>query len=598
MGKAKHNLNDKAKFPDMVSWFSVPVLIDAARRAILSALFGSYADRRLVHAALNLMDDTALSNHCDCREKVCGSSKDEVWIDYVADTGDGFESTYTIAYLLGSGFLSLGNGIENLQLPRGNVLVMGGDEVYPTPTREEYQRRFDRPYKLAFPEGSGAKAPLLFMLPGNHDWYDGLTLFLARYCSGKGASFGGWKLHQSRSYFATQILDNWWIFGVDTQLGEDIDIPQAEYFQRVVERMPEYSNIILCASVPTWLDAAWSKNEDDRDLRSKFERGIDYVATKIIKEKNPTARIPLVLSGDKHHYSRYFASKTETHFITSGGGGAFLHPTHLLEDKIEHVSWIKQDETLVLGHRKENQVSDAPIEACYPSRGTSRILTFGNLLFPLKNPQFCLVLGVVYSFIGLLLILFRSQPETHVLGVGNLWTPLAFVLLSCFFGIFYAYTDSRKKWIKGVGALLHGGAHYVALFILTCLVFSDAVEAQQLNSFSLIIPLLKMLVLGGVVAGVIWGIYLFCSLRFLKMHSNDGFSSMSIKDYKNFLRIKVTKDTLTVYPIGVDRPLSRDKWENNESDHGAGIVPKEAIELRLIENPIEVMLTRTHKEVG
>ena len=34
----------------------------------------------------------------------------------------------------------------------------------------------------------------------------------------------------------------------------------------------------------------------------------------------------MLLSGDTHHYSRY-AAKDRTQFVTSGGGGAFRHPT-------------------------------------------------------------------------------------------------------------------------------------------------------------------------------------------------------------------------------------------------------------------------------
>jgi hypothetical protein len=48
--------------------------------------------------------------------------------------------------------------------------------------------------------------------------------------------------------------------------------------------------------------------------------------------------IPLLLSGDTHHYSRY-VGKDERQFITSGGGGAFLHPTHQLEEDVSVVSW-------------------------------------------------------------------------------------------------------------------------------------------------------------------------------------------------------------------------------------------------------------------
>ncbi len=48
-----------------------------------------------------------------------------VWIDFVADLGDGFDATYAIASLLSQESLVVGD----VTLPRGQLLVMGGDEV-------------------------------------------------------------------------------------------------------------------------------------------------------------------------------------------------------------------------------------------------------------------------------------------------------------------------------------------------------------------------------------------------------------------------------------------------------------------------------------
>ena len=56
------------------------------------------------------------------------SKNEELWIDYVSDLGDGFNSTYTVAHLLAQPEVDV-NGDK---LKRGNILVMGGDAVYPT----------------------------------------------------------------------------------------------------------------------------------------------------------------------------------------------------------------------------------------------------------------------------------------------------------------------------------------------------------------------------------------------------------------------------------------------------------------------------------
>jgi hypothetical protein len=48
-----------------------------------------------------------------------------VWIDFVADLGDGFDSTYAMGCLLAQEQIEF----EGKPLPRGQLLVMGGDEV-------------------------------------------------------------------------------------------------------------------------------------------------------------------------------------------------------------------------------------------------------------------------------------------------------------------------------------------------------------------------------------------------------------------------------------------------------------------------------------
>lgn len=48
--KSQLDFSDKCKFKGMVGWFDVPVLIDAAKRAVISSTFGQYADKRVTHA--------------------------------------------------------------------------------------------------------------------------------------------------------------------------------------------------------------------------------------------------------------------------------------------------------------------------------------------------------------------------------------------------------------------------------------------------------------------------------------------------------------------------------------------------------------------
>ena len=244
--KLPPNLYDKNEYRDMVQWFSPRVLLKTARNVLASELFGQYADRRLLQAALDSPIDTEklIDEYCGGAKGICGEKQQsEIWVDYVADLGDGFDSTYAVAYLIGQNEII----VNGQTLPRSDCLIMGGDEVYPYASRDDYNNRMQRPYSAAFPfsDKPGSVHPPVYLIPGNHDWYDGLTLFLAKFCRGRNTMLGSWQAKQSRSYFAVHLARNWWIWGFDSQLEEDIDQPQADYFVRVAREMEQNARIIL-----------------------------------------------------------------------------------------------------------------------------------------------------------------------------------------------------------------------------------------------------------------------------------------------------------------------------------------------------------------
>ena len=104
-----------------------------------------------------------------------------IWVDYIADVGDGFEATYTMAYLLAQQSLEVGEGQP--PLPPGSILIMGGDQCYPQATREDYRKRLQVPYGWALDVPQPTRK--LFAIPGNHDWYDGLNAFDSLFCSSR-----------------------------------------------------------------------------------------------------------------------------------------------------------------------------------------------------------------------------------------------------------------------------------------------------------------------------------------------------------------------------------------------------------------------------
>jgi hypothetical protein len=81
--------------PGMTRWFNPGLLFRLIVRAIVSATFGAYADRRLVQAALDKDPDDKIFERSALGLKP--DADGEIWIDYVADLGDGFDATYAIA---------------------------------------------------------------------------------------------------------------------------------------------------------------------------------------------------------------------------------------------------------------------------------------------------------------------------------------------------------------------------------------------------------------------------------------------------------------------------------------------------------------------
>lgn len=130
--------------------FDPRLLAKLIGRVIVSDLFGQYADRRLIVAALDTVADDELVQRArqfmpkNADKNVWSFEPDAtgaIWVDFVADLGDGFDATYAIATLLAQEILTVDGHLTR----RGQVLVMGGDEVYPNASAENYQKRLRDP---------------------------------------------------------------------------------------------------------------------------------------------------------------------------------------------------------------------------------------------------------------------------------------------------------------------------------------------------------------------------------------------------------------------------------------------------------------------
>ncbi|TWJ24483.1 metallophosphoesterase family protein [Micromonospora endolithica] len=536
-----------------VPWLAPFLLISTGIRTLLALLFGAYLDKR------------ELQNSLDAKIARQVGPDGGLWLDYVADLGDGFNATYSVAYLLAQPELE----VDGHRLPRAQTLVMGGDQVYPSAAFEAYEDRCKGPYQAALPV-TPPERPTLFAVPGNHDWYDGLTAFLRLFVRTRDRHFGGWDTAQTRSYFAVELPADWWLLGLDDQSGSYLDDPQLTYFDTVAERLGPQSRVILAVPAPTWVKAV--------DHPTAYD-SIDYFVRTIVA---PTgAQVRLLVSGDLHHYARY--AGPERQLITCGGGGAYLYPTHKLPERIE----VPPRDTLA---RRASASHPYDLAGRYPDAARSRRYgwgIFGRL--PLRNPGFTTLLGTLHT----LLMLAMAGVASHGDGTDQrlFSVPLVVMLLVTLLGAaFFAKPPSAggkrhaRHWILG---LLHGAAHVGLAAAGTW-----AWLALPFYDWPWPLPVAAAAVLYGPVIGLVASqvvaAYLLVASAF-GVNVNELFAGQGIEDAKAFLRMRVDPDgTLTVYPIAVDR-VSRG-WQVNpdQSPRSSWLAPKTPLTPRLAEPPIHI----------
>ncbi len=558
----------------MVQWYSPLQLLQTGRMVWLSTVLGGDFDRRQIDPrtseAYALFDFTT-------RTLADGSvaPREEIVLDYVADTGDGWNPTYAVALAATRPTLDLvgPDGVHHTTR-RGDLMVFGGDEVYPTPSRAAYEQRLAMPYHAAMGWTEG-EHPMLFAIPGNHDWYDNLASFSRLFMEKQW--FCGWRLGQRRSYFAVRLPHDWWLIGVDTQLGADIDATQVAYFTTIAAQMGEQAKVILCTAEPHWV----FEHEVDADERARMRRDSNLF---FLEETIFKGRVRVNLSGDYHHYRRHASADDRCQKITSGSGGAFLHPTH--------------------NFRQDPLPGGEALRCSYPDVATSRRLTWGNLLFIRRSPTFGAMTGLLYLLVGWNILGARHDFQVGGFGttleetlVATLSSPSAFTTIVVALIGFCVFTDTHKTWYRFAGGLSHALTHLGAAILIGWLMSQVAIAAGW--SFGglghLSATLLALFVGGWIIGALVMGLYLMISLNLFGRHCTEAFSGLGIQDYKQFLRIAVGRDgALTIYPIGLDRVPRRWREVHDAPKEAARFVPDDAeaadprTRPRLIEAPIVV----------
>ena len=232
--------------------------------------------------------------------------------------------TYTVAWLLGRRTLELDDGEERRLTRRGRLLVLGGDQVYPGASWEGYAERFAGPYRAALPHLPPEEVPHLYAIPGNHDWYDGLTSFMRLFA--QGGWIGAWRTRQRRSYFALRLSETWWLWGVDTQFDTYIDGPQLEYFRKASGDLEAGHRVILATAKPSWVAA--KPQSGPKVNKEGSWATVSFIEEKVIGASE--GEVAVTISGDRHHYAHYVrdTGAGPEHRITAGGGGAHSMGTH------------------------------------------------------------------------------------------------------------------------------------------------------------------------------------------------------------------------------------------------------------------------------
>ncbi|WP_187478375.1 metallophosphoesterase family protein [Amniculibacterium sp. G2-70] len=514
-----------------VHWFDFQGLINTFRRVSLSSDILSVIDKREVQA--NFGKD----NFNEIFDK--RSHPDEYWLDFIADTGDGFDTTTSVFYHLTRSHFSKNLGVN---LKPGDALVIGGDLVYPDGSDKNYGDRFKGPIRFIFPSKSRESAPYLLAVPGNHDWYDGLTAFYRMMAQQN--IIGNYKTIQNRSYFAYHLGFNHHLFGLDNQLKGDLDLPQMEYFKKYIENLCKIGSthhIILLVAEPYWYAFEAKDFKKRRQRMDSIDYFVKVMRTVINNNKayDTEVEFDIVITGDIHHYSHYELRspnhKTDVkHYIASGGGGAFGHVTGFLKEEI------------ILPKLGNSTTEYIPydLKKRYPSKEVSDKFIGYNLLFFIKNYKFTSLI----LFFSLIAIYIHSFTDNIAIEIISIFMVPAILTLTVVQVANPEPSDLERR---------HNKILYASLFIV-CSVVSSIFHLNLFDT-DFILPdcnpkfglFIIQWVIPALIQAFLMGVYFYLSYRFYGLHVTEISSGKIQEGYRNFIKFKITKDEITLYVFGI-----------------------------------------------
>ncbi len=538
--------------PRGVVWFGVRSFWGHLRHFIASAIATEDVDSRDWMSADDpaaLVARIAAVLRAPARgDTLAASLGRDVWVDYVADTGDDVSVSRAVAALIFAEYAlpDPARPDATLHAPRGDILLFGGDTAYPVATADEIEHRVIVPYNQVLAERADGVSRVLLGIPGNHDWYDGLdgfgrmfrrhigqgtdprrtgpkktmltraTAFAREFLVGgrivkpRTLDLLGYTAVQSASYFALPVAPALGLLAVDRQL-KDIDSRQQHYFLSWLN-----ANVAAAPwiALPDPVCAFGEPSPTGPGMIDALGLNLD-------------ARPHFVVSGDIHHYRR--EEQGPTLHVTSGGGGAFLHPAPIARGRMR------------------------PAVVEFPGPRQSRALLWS---IPFK---------VMFGRSGILPHLALLLLFLPTLGIGMRMYERTGVLVTAP----VAVTVLTTVLLALIGGIRHGRipvlvlAFLAAATIATVPLAVSAALTVALQAIGWAMAPWGVAVLGlsvAVLAGTfVFGAYL-AALTAFGLENQQAFTALDHPGYKEFVRLRVHADGSAIdgWCIGLVDPLGKD----------------------------------------
>jgi hypothetical protein len=554
--------------PYAIRWFGSTALLGHLRHLSSEALASGNLDTR------DWMRPQPPEALLDAATAVLGASGDgatltdrlgrDVWIDFVSDTGDDVDVSAAVGAMVFDTYALADEG--GRVLPRGDLLIFGGDTAYPVASADQIATRVVQPWNARLKDLADPRRRVLLGIPGNHDWYGGLDGFarlfrrdvirdlaveagtqpanaVATPPEGDAGSAAGRvyrQLHLDellgsvtlardaiesasailtgqkvrhvsrlvlRGYRAIQEASYWLLPlapGLDLQ-GVDRQLRTVDFRQRVFFNERRVSGGVR-RRILVCSDPAVAMGERNEPGRQ------------ILKACGLSLRddAMLYLTGDSHHYERREIGATQ--HVIAGGGGSFLH-----------------------GTRVHAQRPGKPAACAYPDARTSRHLAASVPWHVMSGTAGLLphVLGALLAFVELRAFRWGATAgwiTTALLGV---------ITVAAMLG-----TMSMKGRRRGLATLIAAG-HGVALTLLP-LAIGWAWTRVFGQTATTVATAGVMAVAGPLLLG-----HFLLTLVVTGLDPWSAYSALGHPGFKHFVRLCVRRDGhVEGWVIGKDDPLA------------------------------------------